>query len=113
MGESLPQRITQRAGGTSPIAVWPESAASRGDRGGGNWHRRIRVLAGDSSSPTAAGANPATPAAADAPKTAKGADPTPEIIAATEAQAAFGPHKQADLPPIPFPATHHRGRSKW
>jgi len=27
---------------------------------------------GDSSSPTAAGANPATPAAADAPKTAKG-----------------------------------------
>ena len=58
---------------------------------------------GDSSSPTAAGANPATPAAADAPKTAKGADPTPEIIAATEAQAAFGPHKQADLPPIPFP----------
>ena len=26
----------------------------------------------------------------------------PEIIAATEAQAALGSHKQADLPPIPF-----------
>jgi hypothetical protein len=57
---------------------------------------------GDSSAaPTTAGANPTTPAA-DAPKGAKGAEPTPEIIAATEAQAALGPHKQADLPPIPF-----------
>src|SRR5262245_29077176 len=60
---------------------------------------------GDSSAaPTEAGANPTTPAAGDAPKTAKGAEPTPEIIAATEAQAALGPHKQADLPPIPFAA---------
>ena len=42
-----------------------------------------------------------TPPSANTPK-AKGAEPTPEIIAATEAQAAFGPHKQADLPPIPF-----------
>ena len=47
------------------------------------------------------------PAAADtkdpaAAKQAKGAEPTPEIIAATEAQAALGPHKQANLPPIPF-----------
>ena len=41
------------------------------------------------------------PAAADTPK-AKGDEPTPEIIAATAAQAALGPHKQADLPPIPF-----------
>src|SRR6185369_10422545 len=39
---------------------------------------------------------------ANTQKTAKGAEPTPEIIAATEAQAALGPHKQADLPPIPF-----------
>jgi hypothetical protein len=39
--------------------------------------------------------------AANTPKS-KGADPTPEIIAATAAQAALGPHKQADLPPIPF-----------
>ena len=55
---------------------------------------------------TSAGATPAagTPAqnADSTPKLAKGAEPTPEIIAATEAQAAFGPHKQADLPPIPF-----------
>jgi hypothetical protein len=50
---------------------------------------------------TSAAAKPGTPAA-DAPKLAKGAEPTPEIIAATEAQAALGPHKQADLPPIPF-----------
>ena len=40
--------------------------------------------------------------APDAPKDAKQAQPTPEIIAATEAQAALGPHKQANLPPIPF-----------
>ena len=46
--------------------------------------------------------NSATPAAANTPKQAKGDEPTPEIIAATEAQAALGPHKQADLPPIPF-----------
>jgi hypothetical protein len=55
---------------------------------------------GDTPSATAA-ANGTTPAA-DGPKLAKGAEPTPEIIAATEAQAALGPHKQADLPPIPF-----------
>lgn len=35
--------------------------------------------------------------------TAKAAEPTPEIIASTEALAALGPHKQANLPPIPFP----------
>ena len=29
---------------------------------------------------------------------------TPEIVAATEASAKFGPHKQASLPPIPFAA---------
>jgi hypothetical protein len=40
--------------------------------------------------------------ATDAPKQAKGAEPTPEIIAATEAAAALGPHKQTNLPPIPF-----------
>src|SRR3954471_11613251 len=43
-----------------------------------------------------------TPADPNAPKQAKGAEPTPDIIAATTAQAALGPHKQADLPPIPF-----------
>jgi Protein of unknown function with PCYCGC motif len=57
--------------------------------------------AGDTPAATTA-ANATTPAAADAPKLAKGAEPTPEIIAATEAQAALGPHTQADLPPIPF-----------
>jgi hypothetical protein len=36
------------------------------------------------------------------PSTAKGDEPTPEIIASTEALAALGPHKQANLPPIPF-----------
>jgi hypothetical protein len=35
---------------------------------------------------------------------AKAAEPTPQIIAATEASAKFGPHKQASLPPIPFAA---------
>ena len=51
------------------------------------------------------------PAATDAATTttpetakplAKGAEPTPEIIAATEAQARLGPHIQMALPPIPF-----------
>jgi hypothetical protein len=55
----------------------------------------------DTPAATATTANAATPAA-DGPKLAKGAEPTPEIIKATEAQAALGPHKQADLPPIPF-----------
>ena len=59
---------------------------------------------GGGSTPTANASNAATkPADPNAPKIAKGADPTPEIIAATEAQAALGPHKQANLPPIPFP----------
>jgi uncharacterized protein with PCYCGC motif len=56
---------------------------------------------GESSSATAA-PNASTQAADNASKVAKGAEPTAEIIAATEAQAALGPHKQADLPPIPF-----------
>jgi hypothetical protein len=43
-----------------------------------------------------------TSTAANTSPQAKGAEPTPEIIAATAAQAAYGPHKQADLPPIPF-----------
>lgn len=30
--------------------------------------------------------------------------PTPEIVASTAAKAAFGPHKQASYPPIPFQA---------
>lgn len=41
-------------------------------------------------------------APADTPATAKSSAPTPEVIAQTEAIAALGPHKQANLPPIPF-----------
>jgi hypothetical protein len=44
-----------------------------------------------------------TSAAADA-QNSKGDEPTPAIIAATEAQAKLGPHKQENLPPIPFAA---------
>src|SRR5262245_18127828 len=58
---------------------------------------------GGDSAASSAETNPATSASADASKRAKGAEPTPEIVAATEAQAALGPHKQANLPPIPFP----------
>ena len=54
---------------------------------------------GSSTSTTAAANTTTTPGE---PKTAKGGEPTPEIIAATRAQAAFGPHKQQTLPPIPF-----------
>src|SRR5215813_938417 len=56
---------------------------------------------GDASGTTAA-SNASTQPADNSPKLAKGAEPTADIIAATEAQAALGPHKQADLPPIPF-----------
>jgi uncharacterized protein with PCYCGC motif len=52
-------------------------------------------------SPAASSPNAANSQSTDAPK-AKGAEPTPDIIAATEAEAAIGPHQQADLPPIPF-----------
>ncbi len=50
---------------------------------------------------------PADPGAATAssegePPMAKAGEPTPEAIAAAKAAAAFGPHKQAELPPIPF-----------
>jgi len=44
-----------------------------------------------------------TAAAATKPAMAKADEPTPEIISSTEALAALGPHKQANLPPIPFP----------
>lgn len=48
----------------------------------------------------------ATAAADQAPKGADAvsaaAQPTPEIIAATQKSAALGPRKQATLPPIPF-----------
>jgi hypothetical protein len=40
------------------------------------------------------------PVAATAPAAA--AQPTPEIEAAAQAAASFGPHKQTNLPPIPF-----------
>ena len=55
-----------------------------------------------SATPPAADAAASATTAADGPKQAKGTEPTPEIIAATEAAAALGPHKQANLPPIPF-----------
>lgn len=50
---------------------------------------------------TAAGSAPSPGAAASgAPATAP--QPTPEIEAAARAAAALGPHRQANLPPIPF-----------
>jgi hypothetical protein len=57
---------------------------------------------GDATASTTPAAGTTPQAAANAPKLAKGDEPTPEIVAATEAQAALGPHKQAALPPIPF-----------
>ena len=51
--------------------------------------------AGSTASTAAQPATPGTPAP-------KGAEPTPEIIAATQATAALGPHTQATLPPIPY-----------
>lgn len=56
----------------------------------------------DAPSDSTPAASASTPAAASQAKGAKGAEPTPEIVAATEAAAALGPHKQANLPPIPF-----------
>jgi len=61
----------------------------------------VFTLFRSSASQTPATAASATPAADGAPPS-KGDPPTPDIIAATEAQAAIGPHKQATLPPIPF-----------
>jgi len=43
-----------------------------------------------------------TTPAATANSVVAGATPTPEIEAMTKAVAAIGPHKQANLPPIPF-----------
>lgn len=56
---------------------------------------------GSPSEPTPA-SQTSTSADGTATPPSKGAPPTPEIIAATQAQAALGPHKQASLPPIPF-----------
>ncbi len=36
------------------------------------------------------------------PAMAKATEPTPEIIAATAAAAAFGPHTQSKFPPVPY-----------
>jgi hypothetical protein len=44
----------------------------------------------------------AAAAAGEAGSAAQGAQPTPEIVAGTEATASIGPHSQANLPPIPF-----------
>jgi hypothetical protein len=91
---TLPPVPAQSRSGPSPLLLAVIAVAVIG----------IAVFAfwrgGNAPGETAAAATQ-TPAAANAPK-AKGAEPTPEIIAATEAQAALGPHKQADLPPIPF-----------
>jgi hypothetical protein len=53
------------------------------------------------STPAAASTPPATPADNVNPVLAK-AVPTPEIEAMTKAVAGIGPHKQTNLPPIPF-----------
>ncbi len=45
---------------------------------------------------------PDAAATAEQSATAKAAEPTPQAIAAANAAAALGPHKQATLPPIPF-----------
>lgn len=47
---------------------------------------------------------PGTPEAAAAAAQAAGGppEPTPEVVAKANKNAAFGPHKQASLPPIPF-----------
>jgi hypothetical protein len=51
------------------------------------------------------GGSPSDPASSTADaSTAKGDEPSAAIIAATEAQAKLGPHKQENLPPIPFAA---------
>jgi Protein of unknown function with PCYCGC motif len=53
--------------------------------------------------PTDPASTPAANAAKPGePQTAKAAEPTPEIVAATAATAALGPHKQATFPPIPY-----------
>jgi hypothetical protein len=59
----------------------------------------IFALRGGNSSPETAAAA-ATSAEPGAP--ASSATPSPEAIAAAQAAAALGPHKQANLPPIPF-----------
>ena len=69
--------------GIGAFALWPRGETS------------------ETAAPTAAEAS-TTPADPAAPKMAKADPPTPEIIAATEAQAKLGPRKQAMLPPIPF-----------
>jgi len=53
------------------------------------------------STPAASTVPPATPAESANPVLAR-AVPTPEIEAMTKAVAGIGPHKQANLPPIPF-----------
>ena len=60
---------------------------------------------GGSSAPTTdtAGNTSTSAGTPNTPQMAKGAEPTPEIIEQTQALAALGPHKQANLPPIPFP----------
>lgn len=52
----------------------------------------------------AAGAQGSATQTPAAPEMAKADKPTPEIVAATEASAKFGPHKQERFPPIPFAA---------
>lgn len=43
-------------------------------------------------------------AASTSAEAAKAAEPNPQIVANAAAKAAFGPHKQASYPPIPFQA---------
>jgi hypothetical protein len=50
------------------------------------------------------GGDSASSSAAADTSTANANEPSPAIVAATEAQAKLGPHKQENLPPIPFAA---------
>jgi hypothetical protein len=53
---------------------------------------------------TTSATTPTEAADPNAPAAAKWTEPTPEIVAGTEAIAKIGAHKQANLPPIPFAA---------
>jgi len=57
---------------------------------------------GDAPAAPAAAAKPATPPAAEGQKGAVRTPVTPEIEANTDVVAKMGPHRQANLPPLPF-----------
>jgi len=59
------------------------------------------ALLGGNKAPADPASTPAAGTPSEAPR-AKAEEPTPEAVAAAQAAAALGPHKQATLPPIPF-----------